>query len=482
MSPSIPAPPGYVAEYGEPTELRFANPNPANLFVVGLAAQGTVCQGVGVVDLRNKLGGRVNYSQVVDDTTAAIVEAGGATWTFSRVVGPSAVRAHVNLSDGTSTAITVTAKSPGDWANGATGGLKVQVTMPSSGHRQLIITLNGVQVASSPSTTLLTDLAAWSDANDYVDVAVVGTTLPVVVAATSLASGTDDRSSITSTEWAAAFAALDRRYGPGIMLLPGVTDETIIGLARTHGQTFNRVVLDSPATGASDSAVITAQQTLQADYPDAVKQGGTFHSWAYVTPVTGEQQRLVSWAAIQAGIQARVFQTLGVRSTAFGPARGPSRLAQKLYKTDASRSDDARAALYAAGVNVATDDGSTFSTWGYTTGDLDPLQQDLHHAFVRMAFRFDCEQVLKSKIGSYIDPATLSSLSGGLTAVAKRYQDDGAFIGTDADPGFRVDVDTVNTVDTGIARELNAYVLVRESSTADWVSLLITVTSPSATV
>src|SRR5687767_1385689 len=55
---------------------------------------------------------------------------------FSRVVGPTPVAASVNI-DGTAGgspyALTFTANEVGEWANGAAGGLMLEITSPGGG-------------------------------------------------------------------------------------------------------------------------------------------------------------------------------------------------------------------------------------------------------------------------------------------------------------------------------------------------------------
>lgn len=472
MPAITPLPPGYAVSYADAIPSRVAPPSPANAFVLGTTDRGSVGQVSNVTQLRDSFGPRVDYSPT-PDAVATLLAIGAPVVTVSRVTGPDAVSAFKALLGASSAAsVTVTAKSPGQWANGATGGLKVQV-VDVSGARRLVITETDVTVATSPACATVADLVAWSDDNTVADVSADGTALPSVLAATSLTGGTDDRANITEAEYQTAADLLLRKYGPGLVFAPGVTDEDIKGVLTAHSLSNNRLAYLEDVDGVSESAAITSAQTMRSDFPDSVQRGGVFASSAQLVPVAGEPTRTVSWATIQGGVQSRVFQTAGLRQAAFGPAAGS--VSQVLGLTS-EWTDADRHALYVEGVNVATDDGTTISTWGYTTLDLDPLRVDLHQAFVRMCLQWEAEKILASYLSKYINADTLASMAGALTGLVNRYVDDQAI------NAAVVDVDSVNTPTTATARQLHAALKVQFANTADWVDLPIGVYPTNATL
>ena len=70
-------------------------------------------------------GTRQSYS-VASDWVETFFREGGNRLYVPRVLGPAAVAATLNLT-GTGTTLIVTAKNKGSWANGASGGLTVEV-------------------------------------------------------------------------------------------------------------------------------------------------------------------------------------------------------------------------------------------------------------------------------------------------------------------------------------------------------------------
>jgi len=462
----IPVPPGVNVEFASAAARRFGPPDPSNLFVVGFFDRGTVGQVATVQDLITRFGAAQSYSQAWHSIAGKLAE-GGRLITIARVVGPAAASATVTLNDAVpGPSITVTATSPGAWANGATAGLKAAITTEGSG-RRLTITENGVTVAVSPLITAVADFELW-DGEGIVTVDAVGTGLPANVAATNLAGGADDRANVTPDSWADAAALLDPKYGPGILYAPGLSDdESQIALAE-HGEAHNRdVYIDLPAD-TTINAAITHAETLRTDAPDLVKRIGMFLSWARQTTIAGETTRLVPYAGVQAAITSRVMRENGPGAPAFGLNRGVARTVARLERefTDAERNQ-----LYEAGINVAVDDGAQIAHWGFRTLDLDPLHSDLHHAHVRMTLRWLSTLIARTFLAEPLDALTLASYAGKLDGLGQQF----ASPAVRALYGYVIDVDTVNTVESMARRELHALWKIQQTPTADWVDLLVEV-------
>lgn len=480
MPSIVPAPPGYAVDYLPTGTRRFLPASPGNLFAIGFADRGVSGQIARSADLLPAIGGPVNYSSMFYSLQAAQIEGAGNT-SWARVVGPEATKAALTLDDGAGEPTDVgrvTAKSPGAWANGDTGGLKAQVVAVSSA-RRLVITEGGVTVATSPLAATQQELVDWSDDNDYVDYEALETTLPAAVAATSLDGGDDDRDDVTAAEYAAALDLLDKRYGPGILVAPGITNaDAHKKILEACASRNRRALLDLPA-GVSKSDAITHAQTLQADVPELCEYGVLIASWVRVGIAAVEPARLIPWSAVQAGICNRVFRDLGYQTPAFGPTTGSSRTAVRLEN---EWSDEDRAELYAAGVCVATDDGRSISMWGYKTLNGDTLYEDAHAGQVRMALKFDAEDIARKYIAQPVDADSLASYASRLDALCKRYQRDRAIFGSADDPGYLVDVDSVNTPETMEAREIHAALRVRQTKSGDWVDLSIDLVPVTASV
>ncbi len=463
MATITPTPPGVSVQFSDTPASRFAPPGCENLFACGFFDRGSVVQGAGVAGITAAFGEPVTYSYAHQGLTAAVVESNAATtWTASRVVGPGADLATVVLST-----LTITAKNAGAWANGSGTGLSAQVTASGS-DRKLTIYLDDVVVAATAFSQVVADLTStFTAAQDYVTV--TGSSLPTAGSVTNLAGGDDDRASATVTEWETALALLDRRYGPGTLTLPGVTDADVQAAALTHCLAMNRIaLLDLPA-GVTKNDALTHILGVQADVSDAAIQRGIWiASWGYATAVSGEPERLIPYSAVEAGIASRLIRGTGVQIPAFGPKNATSSLIVpgKLYS---EWSPDDTADLYADGVNVATDSGRAVSMWGYKTGSTDAADSDAWQQYVRMGLQFEGELILETFIGDPIDQATLASLAGSLDVLC------GRFVEARALAEFTVDVDSVNDNTTAANRELNARLSIRHLYSADWVSLSISI-------
>lgn len=463
MSSITPTPPGTSVQFLDAATTRFLPPGCQNLFCVGFFDRGSTAQGSGVVAITDKFGPQVPYSTAHQALVTAVAESGAATtWTAARVVGPEAVKATATLDS-----LTITAKTAGAWANGATGGLSAQVTADDT-DRRLTVFLDGEAVAATAFTADVADLTSvFTAAQDYVTV--TGSTLPTAGSATDLAGGDDDRSDADETDWAAALATLDERYGPGLLIAPGETDEAIQAEILEHCAEYNRhAFLDLPAGVSKNDALthVSAVRALASD--EALQRVVWIASWGYVTPVAGGGEQLVPYSAIHAGITSRLIRDGGVQAVPFGPENATSNLlvAGKLH-TEWSTAD--RADLYAAGICVASDNGRGVAMWGYKSGSEDAIDQDAWQQQVRMGLRFDLNLDAERYIGRPITPATIASLEGTLTGTLQGYVDGQAL------RDFIVDTSSVNTEETAAARELHAHVRIRHIYSSDWVAIPISV-------
>lgn len=451
-----PRPPGIAVAMTDPPPARFAQPGPDHAFVVGYFDRGVIAQAANIAALDRAMGPRVNYSSARDEAATFLAE-GGRVITATRVLGPGAAAASATLNDGDATPVArVQATSPGEWGN----RLTVDVEDAGDGAVRLTIREDDVPVAVSPAVDDPQQLAAWSDQQDIVLVEPLEARLPAPVTGQTLSGGTDDRAGVTPSDWAAAVDRLDRRMGPGILLAPGVSDPEIIAALAQHAADRNRILMVGLPDGVTLQDAVRAAQTLRAELPDTARLVGLFASGARVRPIVGEPDRLVSWAAVQAGIAARVWRDHGPGTPPFGITHGASR---SVVRLSSEWSDDDRHALYLEGVNVASDDGQRIACWGYRTLDL----ADLHHAWVRMLLRWRLEQIAAQFVGPPITPATQASFHAQLESVCQEFVDAAALT------SYQVDTESVNTPETAAARERHAVVSIRHTPTSDWVSIVV---------
>jgi hypothetical protein len=466
----IPAPPGEAVGFADSVPARIAPPSTANLFVAGVFEEGDVAQVSDIGSLRTAFGARTSSSVALDESAAALAE-GGGTLTASRVLGPEPVRATVTLDS----KVTVTAKTPGAWGN----TLTAEAEVPETGKSRITIKRDGISVAVTPVFSTLADLLAWE--SDVVDLGSIAPGLPAATAAQPLATGTDDRANITPDDWAAAFAKLDPRYGPGFLFLPGVTDLAVHGKAIEHLAATNRIGFAQLPLDVTESQALAHAQALYADYPEDAWRMGLFASWAYSTPVSGEPERLVGYAGIQAGIASRVEQRYGFGPAPFGLRRGQPTtvsLLEREWSTGHTPPGEVQR-LYAGRVNAAVDNGTAITLKGYRTLDPDPIREDLHVAGTRMRLAFMAHQEAEELGGEPSDRSTVASFVGRLDGRCKRDFADARAFNTDGDAGFRVDGDSVNTVASLARRELHALIRFRPNGSTHWADVLVGAARPN---
>ncbi|MCK9250349.1 MAG: hypothetical protein M0P31_15420 [Solirubrobacteraceae bacterium] len=481
--PLVPAPPGFDVGFDDTPAPRFAPPSAASLFVVGLADRGTVGQSRSLAEHRDRFGGRVNYSVAGDAVAVMFGERAGGTVTFSRVTGPGAVASTITLNDAEvapAPSLKVTAPAPGASYDGP-DGYTVEVTSESTSVRVTI--RDGAEtVVASPLLDDHADLVAWAPTvrEDLAIVEVVGDELPAVtVSPVDLAGGDDDRTNITTDEWAAAAELLDPRFGPGLVLAPGVSTAAIHRVLVDHAAATGRLArldLDPDVTEQQAGAAAAA---LLADRPATAWRGALWASWAYAAPVPGEPERLVPYSAIDAGVHSRILGETGIGSPTFGPAFASSLTATRLYREWTTTTDPAGEVqrLYAGRVNVAIDRGSTIAPEGYRTLDPDERREDLATATTRMALEWRGGQIALSMIGSGVTWNTIASYNGRLAdVIVAEFSRALNPTGPDGveDGGYRVSTDRpVNAPESMAQRHMHARTRIRPAGSTHWVDLLV---------
>jgi hypothetical protein len=245
-------------------------------------------------------------------------------------------------------------------------------------------------------------------------------------------------------------------------------------LLAQHGDATNRnVQADLPLT-VTLAAAITHAQTIQADAPDVAWRVALWASWGWSNAIGGEPERLVPWSAVQSAIAARVERENGIGAAPFGRRRGVARTITRLareWSTGHQPPGDTQT-LYAAGVNVALDNGSTIAAEGYKSLSTVAILRDYHVAGTRMRLAWAIQQDIDTFGGENVDRDTLGSLHGRATTTCKRFVRDRAF-DDDTDAGFLVVVDEVNDDASMARRELHVLVHFHPTGSADWVDARI---------
>jgi hypothetical protein len=455
-------------------------------FVTGFAERGPAGEAVEISSLsefEDTFGERASYSQLWDALELFFAE-GGATAFVSRVVGPAPVKASKTFNDaGAAAALTVTALYHGDYANGATGGLKAGIDNVSAGNFDLFIQWDGVEVERFSGLADVTAAIAAAADSDYVrvtDPGAVGD--PVAAAAANLTGGTDDHASAVEAQWTAALAYFVKDLGPGQISAPGRTTTDAHKALIDHARANNRTAYLDVADSASKSTMTAAAAALAA-YAGS-EYAGIFGSWKLIPGLAIGTSRSVPGSAFAAGVTARTDALEGTSGAAPAGQVSEARYALDVKLPTGGLTDEDYEDLNSAGVNMSRN----FRTGGVqlygfrsVTDDSDWTYLTANRLRVSLAAR--CEAVGRGYVFEPPTKKTFADLNGELSAECLIDYNAGALYGDSPDEAFRVDTgNTVNTTATIEAGEINAEVYGRFTPLAELVRIAVVKVPVSAGV
>lgn len=238
-------------------------------------------------DYLNTYGARSGGASMYD-AAETFFACGGGELVVQRAFGPSAVNATIGLD---SSKIVVTSRWPGAYYNAWTAAYTSASKTITIVKGSRTVTYTGTDAASLQS-------AASVDP----DVTVTVSSLPAGnVAATNLASGTDD---FANVNWTTVLGKVTPATGPGAIAAPGVNGAA--SALAAHAASNRRLALLSPNQTDASATVITAQGNITA----AHKQYATYvYPWVTVPDGTGGRKTIdsVSAAAGQRAVAQRVY-------------------------------------------------------------------------------------------------------------------------------------------------------------------------------
>lgn len=417
-------------------------------------------------------GERQSYS-VLYDALDAYFREGGARAIVSRIVGPAAAVAGVNLSDGTNPTLRVDAIGPGAYGN----NLRVQVIAGATAGTFILVIFDLlVEIERSPELADQAAAVAWAANSRFVRVsALAGTGDPIVVAATALTGGTDDRAAVTDTQRIAALTRITKDLGPGQVSIPGATTSTLHLALLDHAAAMNRVaLLDAPDT-VTAATLLTAGAAARAS--SNARFGGLFAPWGRAPGVAANTTRDIPPSAVVAGTIAR-SDTSGMSPNV--PSAGENGISRYLTSVKATFTALERDSLNEAGVNVLRVVFGSIRIYGYRTAvnpQTNQSQMFLGNSRMLMAITARADAIAERFVFDQIDGKGLKAaeLAGDLTAMLDDFYATGSLFGATPDDARRVDVGpTVNTPATIAAGELRAAIYARISPHAELVVIQIT--------
>lgn len=463
--------PGVSVTVGDAAPNRSTPIDSGTAYIVGLSDRGPVDAAAelrSLTEARRVLGPRVNYGIALDALEVFFREGGNRAY-VSRLVGPDAVAASSDLSDGTNATLAVAAASPGDWGN----ALEVEVTEGAApGTFVLTVSDDGDVVQVSPALADGAAAAAWSVGSSYVSITDLGEGDPEAQTV-SLSGGDDDRGNIGTAELEAALERFGSDLGTGQVLYPGATDSASQEAVVAHAVANNRVAL-LDATDTADVATIESQAaTITATGNGRV--AALFAPWAIIPGITASTSRTVPYSVVQAGLIARSDAATGNPNVAVAGENGSARYATGLARTysEADRED-----LNDAGVTVAVVKFGDVRTYG-TRSLADATTEDnwiqFQNGRLVALIAATADRIAESYVFDQIDGRGLkiAEFAGDLQGILLPLYNSGALYGSTPEEAFAVDVDSVNTPSTIADGELNAAIAVKVSPAAERVLIEI---------
>lgn len=426
------------------------------------------------------LGSRQAYT-VSWDWAETFFREGGNRLYFSRVCGPSPVKASLNIPGTAGTGLIATANSSGDWANGSTGGYSVQVVngpVNGAGYRQLVVFLNAVEVARSIEFNANSQVVG-AVLDDLTITLGGGTGLPPVAAAANLTAGTDDHGNVTQTQITAALDLLTQDLGPGQVCSPDWNTQAAGQALLAHAAAKNRYALCDSADITSKSTLLTAAGLLQGN------TNGTYGSflspWLSIAAQAGATA--TRSVPLSAFVAAKIAQTDSLAGANQAPAGEYGKASSAfVLEAKATYSDADQAALEDAGVSLA------INRYGGVLFDGDrtlaePLGNDaewieLANARYRMSLVARVTPIGQQFEHVRITQTTIAQFDSALTGeMMKDEASEQLYLAPGEPPGSSFIVDTgpaVNTDETIGAGILSAAIGFRPARGADYVFIYLT--------
>jgi phage tail sheath protein FI len=448
--------------------------NEGTIFMVGVTEKGPLSPVTSktFAEWISNHGSRTTSTQTMYDAAEFLFKEGASQIITSRVVGPGAVSASVNVTDGAAGVVwTVKAKGPGAYGN----DLNQEIRTPAQdsniavgSYRIRVKRDDGTILEDSPDLAnkqageyWMDTLSAWFT---YTDGA---STLNPAAGTFALAGGNDDTAAITDAQWASALLLFGLDLGTGIVFAPGRTTDTGHTQLKTHGETYNRVWFGDPPDTSITATLVASANAVRS------RMGGLFWPWHRVPGLTPGSYRTVAPSVIAAGMAAR-NSNLGMSPNI--PAAGQNGVSRTSLGLTQTVDDPTHQTLNDAGVNVFRNRFGTIRLMGWRTtvaAATDPKWINLGNARLTAAIRNRAWLVGERFLFREIDGAgrLVAEWLGALAGeVLMPYFIAGSLYGDTPESAFRVD-GSGNTDATAQLRQLLANLIVVESEFGEEIDI-----------
>lgn len=452
----------------------------SQLFIVGLTERGSTTAPIlvrGMADVDALLGDRVSYGAVWDQLKVFFDE-GGLQAYVGRVVGSGATKGTLTLQDRAGSPVNtlrIDAANAGAWSS----RIKVSVENGSLANTfKISVFLDNVLVEYKSNLAAPADaVIAFKDsvfirAVDLGSATAAPNNNPAVLAATVLSTGTDDRASLTDSNYVTGLNLFTKDLGDGSVAIPSRTTTAIWTGINTHCIANNRIGLLSSASGDNKATLLGRTNEVNSEYC------GVFAPWIVVSD-GGSGTRTISPEGYVAACRAKAVDQVGPWRIPAGQIAIASTVLDVQTRFSETDSND----LDAGRINVIRYIAGSPRLYGWRSLSSDELNywflkdRDLLNYLVTESAKrleefvfqpIDRKGHLLSSVNSAIvglvDPI---SRAGGLYSLENA---DGQQI----DPGYKVDTGSSVNTDTTLANnEVRALLSVRISPAGGLISLTI---------
>lgn len=267
-----------------------------------------------------------------------------------------------------------------------------------------------------------------------------------------------DASAVTESEWDTALAKLTPEYGPGQVIIPGVSTAAAHEALCTHAAASRRCVLLDGASNATASALATAAAAIAA--ADGAERAGIVAPWVTV-PGSGAS-RDVPGSVIAAGLAARGDAYTGHANNA--PAFDQGRFAGGVNRglgVTVNYTDSEVDTMYDAGVSVIRNIRGLPELRGWVSPTDDDRFRQLNWGRFHMQLAYGLAALGEKFLGRQIDGR--GHLYAEYAGAIRGYflplwsRSNPALYGETADDAFAVEVSGLNNTQTTVAAgELHA--------------------------
>lgn len=435
-------------------------PESGRWFVSGRVQRGSTTAPIRVRslgELELECGPEQTYGSVWKFARTAFAEGLGELY-IARVVGASAVAATITLPDRAGTpvnTISATAKSKGAWATGwkvvvAAGSLSGTVTITVQDSSSAVVETFANRADVAAIAAIKSRFITFANLNSAT---AAPNNLPAVGTYT-LASGTDDSPGIAPADYVTALALFTDDLGAGGVSIPGFAPSTVAGSStigaglEAHGAAFGRLAVLAAAPGTTYSSALTEVATFRGTGNE-----GAMYVWPAIIVTDGVVESTIGADAAYAGWRARVHGPQG-RDRALAAA-GTVAVAASPIRPEFTVTAAVADALDASGISVLKPVAGVVQSYGYRSLSTDTDRYPTANiADIRNTLRYDLAEVARPFVFQAIDSggrfgrALKGKLEGRCAAFKKQR---GCLYGSvdekgrEIDPGYLVDVDSLNT-------------------------------------